>query len=267
MEPILKAFGVTFAYGDVPVLRGVDLAMSAGKIVALLGPNGSGKSTLIKVLMGHLRGAGKIEWDGKGISGWGRRELARKVAYLPQSPTHGEDQTVWEVLALGRSAYWSGFGIESARDGEIVGAVSERLRLSDLLNRPMDELSGGQRQRVFVGRCLVAEPAAMLLDEPNTFLDLRHQVELCELVRQLAREKSIAVLMASHDLNLAMAVADEVVLLDQGAVAVAGAIDVLGAEQLSRVYGVQMTKLQRPDGRPIFMPEMNLAGAGASSAR
>jgi iron complex transport system ATP-binding protein len=107
----------------------------------------------------------------------------------------------------------------------------------------------------------------MLLDEPNTFLDLRHQVELCELVRQLAREKSIAVLMASHDLNLAMAVADEVVLLDGGSVAVAGAVDVLGAEQLSRVYGVQMTKLQRPDGRPIFMPEMNLAGAGASSAR
>jgi iron complex transport system ATP-binding protein len=264
MEPILKAFGVTFAYGDVPVLRGVDLAMSAGKIVALLGPNGSGKSTLIKVLMGHLRGAGKIEWDGKAISGWGRRELARKVAYLPQSPTHGEDQTVWEVLALGRSAYWSGFGIESARDGEIVGEVSERLRLSDLLNRPMDELSGGQRQRVFLGRCLVQEPAAMLLDEPNTFLDLRHQVELCELVRQLAREKSIAVLMASHDLNLAMGVADEVVLLDQGTVAVAGAVDVLGAEQLSRVYGVQMTKLQRPDGGSVFVPKMSQLAAASS---
>jgi len=255
---------VTFAYGEGPVLRGVDLTMSAGKIVALLGPNGSGKSTLIKVLMGHLRAAGKIEWDGTAISTWSRRELARKVTYLPQSPMYGEDQTVWDVLALGRSAYWSAFGIESARDGEIVQSVSERLGLVDLLRRPMDELSGGQRQRVFVGRCLVQEPAAMLLDEPNTFLDLRHQVELCELVRRLAREQSIAVLMASHDLNLATAVADDVVLLDGGTVAAAGAIDVLGAEQLSKIYGVQMTKLQLADGRPAFMPEMSRTGPEAA---
>jgi iron complex transport system ATP-binding protein len=262
MEPVLKASGVTFAYGDAPVLRGVDVTMLAGRIMALLGPNGSGKSTLMKILLGHLRGEGEIVWEGKGISSWSRRELARKVAYLPQSPVHGEDQTVWDVLALGRSAYWSGFGIESARDGEIVAETSERLGLRDLLGRRMDELSGGQRQRVFLGRCLVQEPGAMLLDEPNTFLDLRHQVELCELVRGLARERSIAVLMASHDLNLATAVADDVVLLDGGKVAAAGGIDVLGAEQLSKIYGVRMTKLSGTEGRAIFMPEMERVEAG-----
>jgi iron complex transport system ATP-binding protein len=264
MEPILKASGVTFSYGDEPVLRGIDLSLFAGQIVALLGPNGSGKSTLIKTLIGHLRAEGKIEWDGRAIGKWGRREMARKVAYLPQSPVYGEDQMVWEVLGLGRSPYWSAFGVESAKDWEIVRAVSKRVGLNDLLNRRMDQLSGGQRQRVFVGRCLVQEPAAMLLDEPNTFLDLRYQVELCELVRKLAKEQSIGVLMASHDLNLATAVADRVVVLDGGVVSAAGPVAVLREEHLSKVYGVRMTRLQRSDGGPVFMPEMSGPGAAPS---
>src|SRR5262249_29813120 len=152
-------------------------------------------------------------------SHWTRRELARRVAYLPQSPVADAGQTVIDTLRLGRSPYWSAFGIESPRDEQVVRSVSARLGLDDLLSRPLDELSGGQRQRVFVGRCLVQEPAAMLLDEPSTFLDLRHQVELCQLLRQLAKEQSIGVLMASHDLNLAAAYANRVVVLSEGTIA------------------------------------------------
>src|SRR5213076_2350519 len=114
-----------------------------------------------------------------------------RVAYLPQSPATEPGQTVLDALRLGRSPYWSAFGLESPRDEQVVRSVSKRLGLDDLLSRPMDELSGGQRQRVFVGRCLVQEPTALLLDEPNTFLDLRHQVELCQLLRQLSKEQSI----------------------------------------------------------------------------
>jgi iron complex transport system ATP-binding protein len=253
MPTLLQSSAITFAYGDQPALRGVDVTLAAGEVVALLGPNGSGKSTLIKCLLGHLHASGTIEWDGKAISNWSRRQLARRVAYLPQSPAAESSQTVLDALRLGRSPYWSAFGLESPRDERVVRSVSAKLGLNDLFNRPMDELSGGQRQRVFVGRCLVQEPAAMLLDEPSAFLDLRHQVELCRLLTQLAKEQSIGVLMASHDLNLAAAYADRVIVLSDGSVAASGMADVLEPEMLSRVYGVRMVRIEGPDGSPVLL--------------
>jgi iron complex transport system ATP-binding protein len=183
--------------------------------------------------------------------------LARRVAYLPQSPTFSGEQSVLEVLRLGRSAYWSGFGIESARDAKVVAEVALTLGLTDLLKRSMDQLSGGQRQRVFVGRCLVQEPAAMLLDEPSTFLDLRHQVELCDLLRKLSREKQIGVLMASHDLNLAGQFSDRLMLLHGGKIVATGnAADVLRAELLSEVYQTPIERIERADRAPIVLPKI-----------
>jgi iron complex transport system ATP-binding protein len=254
MATLLQSSQITFAYGDRPALRGAGVSLATGEVVALLGPNGSGKSTLIKSLLGHLQAEGMIEWEGKPLAKWSRRELARRVAYLPQSPGFEPGQKVIEALRLGRSPYWSAFGIESARDEQVVRQISATLGLDDLLNRPLDELSGGQRQRVFVGRCLVQEPAAMLLDEPSTFLDLRHQVELCQLLRQLAEKQSIGVLMASHDLNLAAAFADRVVVLADGMVAAEGSVDVLEPGLLSRVYGVAMIRVDRPGGKPVLAP-------------
>ena len=185
-------------------------------------PNGSGKTTLIKCLLGDLSGSGSIQWFGRELHLWRRRELARKVAYLPQSAAYQESQSVSEVICLGRAPYWGAFGLESAGDVHVVARVAAQLGLGDLLDRRMDELSGGQRQRVFLGRCLAQEPQALLLDEPGTYLDLRHQVELCNHLRALARTKGIGVLMAMHDLNLAAAYADRVILLDQGGVAAQG---------------------------------------------
>lgn len=247
MQTLLDARSISFAYTGHPVLRDISIALSAGEVVALIGPNGSGKSTLIKVLLGHLAGTGEIQWNGRPIAGWRRREIARFAAYLPQSPVYEVGQTVLEVLRLGRAPYWGAFGIESISDEQVVRRVSALLELDDLLNRPMDALSGGQRQRVFVGRCLVQEPRAMLLDEPNTFLDLRHQVELSRLLRQLAKEQGIGVLMASHDLNMAAAYADRLVLLSEGALAASGpAREVLEPGLLSRVYGIEMQRMEGP---------------------
>ena len=251
----LMTADVSFRYGAIGVLDSVAVQLRAGELVALLGPNGSGKSTLIKVLVGHLRGG--VSWEGKPIAEWNRRELARCVAYLPQSPAWEAEQRVADVLRLGRAPYWGAFGVESARDVEVVAQVSGLLGLNDLMGRRMDEISGGQRQRVFLGRCLVQEPRAMLLDEPNTFLDLRHQVELGEMLRRLAKERNIGVFMASHDLNLAGMVADRMYLLHEGRVAAEGVAEqVLRADVLARVYGVEMESVRTEGGKMVVVPVM-----------
>lgn len=259
MQPdLLTASQLRFAYGERPVLRDVSVHLRGGEVVALIGPNGSGKSTLIKVLLGTLRGTGSIEWSGKRMHLWRRRELARQVAYLAQSPGFEPEQPVADVLRLGRAAYWGAFGIESASDVRRVREVAERLDLADVLDRPMVELSGGQRQRVFVGRCLVQGPRAMLLDEPNTFLDLRHQIDLGRLIRDLAKRDGIGVLMASHDLNLAATFADRLVLLSAGAIVADGApAAVLAPDLLRQVYGLEMRRVEQPGSNvPIIVPRI-----------
>lgn len=244
---LLDARSLHFAFGDRPVLRDISLHLSAGEVVALLGPNGAGKSTLLRVLLGQLQASGEVLWDGRGLRSWPRRELARRVAYLPQAPAADPEQRVSEVLAIGRAPYWGPFGIESAKDVQIVREIARQLNLIDLLPRPIGELSGGQRQLIFLARCLVQEPAALLLDEPNTFLDLRHQVELIQLLRRLARDNQIAVMMASHDLNLASAACDRCLLLGQGTVAADGIPgQVLSSEVLSEVYGVSISRATIP---------------------
>ena len=259
---LLHATNITFLYRDVQALRDVSIHLSAGEVVALIGPNGSGKSTLIKTLIGVLRAhGGETRWDDKPIRQWPRRALARHVAYLAQSPLYEPGQLVIDALRLGRVAYWSLFGIESAQDEKVVREVAQRLELNDILTRDMDAISGGQRQRVFVGRALVQEPRAILLDEPNTFLDLRHQVELTQLLRSLARERNVGVLMASHDLNLAGAGADRLVLLDRGSVAAEGRPEhVLDPSLLARVYGVALDRFDRPGTAPVVVPRLEQAG-------
>ena len=253
---LLEAHNLQFSYGDRPVLRGVSVRLAAGEVVALIGPNGSGKSTLLRVLLGQLcAAAGEVLWDGRNVRAWPRRELARRVAYLPQSPTAEPEQTVLDVLRNGRAPYWGAFGVESARDVAVVDQVARQLGLHDFLRRPIGELSGGQRQSVFVGRCLVQEPAALLLDEPNTFLDLRHQVELVRLLKNLAKARGLGILMASHDLNLAAMVAHRLVLLDEGVVAMEGGpFAVLEPSLVSRVYGIPMRRLDHET--PVLLPEI-----------
>jgi iron complex transport system ATP-binding protein len=195
-----------------------------------------------------------VQWDGRPVEAWRKRDLAKRVAYLPQAPTSEPDHRVADVLRLGRSAYWGAFGLESPRDAQVVREVADLLNLTDLLDRPMDHLSGGQRQRVFLGRCLAQEPAALLLDEPSTFLDLRHQVDLLRLLRRLAKDQGVGVLMASHDLNLAAATADRAVLLDAGSVAAEGPPGaVLVPETLTRVYGVPMDSVTPAGGGTPFV--------------
>jgi iron complex transport system ATP-binding protein len=255
---LLAASVIHFSYGDRAVLRDIALSLAPGRIVALLGPNGSGKTTLIRALLGQVHARGTIQWDGKNLSQWNARELAKRVAYLPQSPTIDPEHRVMDVLRLGRAPYWQMFGIETTHDAEVVASVAAELGLSDMLSRRLETLSGGQRQRVFLGRCLVQEPAAMLLDEPNTFLDLKHQIELGALLRKLARERNIAILMASHDLNLAGMIADEIALLKDGRVLKHGSPNqVLEPAILQEVYGVAMQRIDRGGNFPPLVFPMS----------
>ena len=258
MSRLLEVSNLTVSYGDnVLAVRDVNLTFLTGEVVALIGPNGSGKSTLIKALLGAVKSRGRVKWDGVPVQQWSRRHLARYVAYLAQSPVDEAGQTVIDALRLGRAPYWSMFGIESARDEQIVSDIASRLDLTGILDRPLDAISGGQRQRVFVGRALAQEPRAILLDEPNTYLDLKHQVELMSLLRTLSREKNVGVLMASHDLNLAASGADIMLLLDQGQVVAEGdAEQVLKPELLTRVYGVPMESIPRAGKPPLVVPRM-----------
>lgn len=251
---LLNASNLSFSYGRSPVLHDISIKMQPGQITGLLGPNGSGKSTLMKCLLGHLRASGTIQWDNKPVSDYSTHDLAKLAAYFAQSPTADPSQSVADVLRMGRSPYLDLFGLESKHDLDVVHSTAKRLNLGELMTRPMGELSGGQRQRAFLGRCLAQEPRALLLDEPDTYLDLKFQVELSQMLRQLSRENGLAVLIASHDLNLAAQTADHVVLLHEGRVAGQGKPqDVLQPELLSAVYGVPMRRVD-VEGRIVVIP-------------
>ena len=262
---MLSIHQLTAAYADRPVLRGVDLSLVAGELVALIGPNGSGKTTLIRAVLGAVPTGGRVAWFDRDLTAWPRRELARRVAYLPQSPVWDAGQSAADVVRLGRTPYTGPFGLESRTDVDAVTDAAAAVDAVDLLPRPMDELSGGQRQRVFLARCLAQQPSALLLDEPNTFLDLRYQVELCQRLRRLAAEQHMGVLMAVHDLTLASLFADRVVLLTGGRVAADGPpAAVLTADRIAAAYGLSLVSLSGPNNRPVLVPSMN--GGGDPSA-
>lgn len=254
---LLNAQNIAVTLGGRSIVSSVSLSLVPGEVVALIGPNGSGKTTLLRTLLGHQPFTGAIQWDDRPLRAWPAKQLARRVAYMPQAPTFDPTDRVIDVLRLGRSAYWQLFGVESVADDRAVAEVAAELDLTDLLRRAVATLSGGQRQRVFVGRCLVARPAALLLDEPSTFLDLKHQVELNQLLHRLARTQGIAVLMASHDLNLAALFADRVILLNAGVVRATGTPnEVLTPELLEATYELPMQRVTLPDGTAVVIPKV-----------
>jgi iron complex transport system ATP-binding protein len=256
-DPILEAKNLSFSYSpDKPTLHDISLSLDPGQILAILGPNGSGKSTLIKVLLGHLRASGSIIWNSRPLQDWSRKTRARRLAYLPQTPTHDPAQTVRDHLRLGRAPYLKILGLESQHDIDIIQKTAKLLDLTDLLHRPIDNLSGGQRQRVFLARCLIQEPKVLLLDEPNTHLDLHHQVDHLKLLKQLAAEQKISVILASHDINLASAFADHLLLLNNGAIAASGTpYKILWPETLGPIYKLPVLRLDAPSG-PVIFPKL-----------
>ncbi len=220
---IVQAEQITFSYpSGEAVLRGASLRLEPGVVTGLFGPNGSGKSTLLRCLNGSLTPQeGRVLLDGRPVAAMSRREIARYVAVVPQDTTADVPLRVRDVVALGRYAHRNAWDDESADDAAIVAACLERLGIASLADRPFDRLSGGERQRAVIARSLAQQGQVLLLDEPNSHLDLAHQIEVYRLTRSLAAEGQ-AVLMICHDLLVAPLMVDAAVVLAGGQVVAAG---------------------------------------------
>jgi iron complex transport system ATP-binding protein len=238
------------------LVRGVDLDLRAGsdsgELVALVGPNGAGKTTLLRLIAGVWRpSAGTVFLDGMDLAGLPRRQVARRIAYVPQASTPPVDFTVLELVAMGRYAHQGWLGAASARDLDLVRAALERCDALHLESRNAARLSGGELQRVLIARCLATEADVLVLDEPTASLDVAHVLEIMELLVELARSGR-GVAIALHDLALARRFADRVALLAAGRLVATGpAGDVLSAERIEQVFGVRVVGDLRDATAPL----------------
>jgi iron complex transport system ATP-binding protein len=255
----IEVRNVSFAYDDrTPALRGARLDVRSGESVALIGPNGSGKSTLLKVVSGVLRpDMGAVQLDERNIGELSARRRARCLAMVEQERPMGFDFTVREVVAMGRIPYRGRFAREARVDRRAVDRAMDLADIRELADRSIRAVSGGERQRVFLGMALAQEPDVLLLDEPTTHLDLRHQVGFMSIVRERACA-GMTVLIAIHDLTLAAQATDRIALMSEGRIVVTGiAGDVLTASNVRRVFGVDAVVGAHPElGTTYVLPTL-----------
>ena len=247
--------GVSVALEGRPVLRDLTLAVPGGARFGLIGPNGSGKTTLLRAIAGLVGHRGEVLVGGDHLRALPRRELARRIALVPQNPVIPPGTTVTDYVLMGRTPYIPYFATESRRDLAIVASVLDHLDLAALAARRLDSLSGGERQRAVLARALAQQAPVLLLDEPTTGLDVGHQQQVLELVDTLRGDLDLTVVSAMHDLTVAGQFADHLVLLDGGRVAAAGpARAVLTERVISQHYGASVRVLEDPDGGVVVIP-------------
>jgi iron complex transport system ATP-binding protein len=254
---ILEARDITVRYyrHAPPALQNVTCAIPGSRLLAVVGPNGSGKTTLVRALLGVVPlERGEVLVDGRPVENWPRRSLARTVGVVGQQEEAIFRLTVAEAVMLGRYAHLGPLAAPGAEDRNAVRAALERCDITALAQRPVDSLSGGEWKRVRIARALAQQPRVLVLDEPTASLDVRHEMELLELVRQLADE-GLAALVITHHLNLAARFADRILLLDRGQVVAEGKPGtVLDETTLSRVFEWPVAVTTWADGSPQVVP-------------
>lgn len=253
----LSAEGLTLGYSDASVIEDLSLALPAGQFTAILGPNGCGKSTLLKALARQLvPQAGRVLLDGKAIAGMGAKAAARALGLLGQGAEPPEGLSVEALVQQGRYPHRGPFSPWRTADSAAVERALQRTGLADLRGRAVDTLSGGQRQRAWIAMVLAQEAPVLLLDEPTTWLDLRHQIEVLGLMQRLVEDEGLTVIAVLHDLEHAARHADHVVMLKAGRVLAQGPVNqALRPDLLAQVFGVQVEV--RPDpgsGRLLCIP-------------
>ncbi|MGM0375630.1 MAG: ABC transporter ATP-binding protein [Bacteroidota bacterium] len=241
-----------FAYHRENVLKDISCRFLTGRFYSVIGPNGSGKSTFVRLLNKILKpGSGVVYLDGFSLENYRRKDIARLVGYVPQSEERRMPLTVFDTVMLGRRPHlgWT----PGRKDREKVEETIKEFSLQHLALRYTDELSGGELQRVHIARALVQEPQILILDEPTSSLDLKHQIEVMKLLREISH-KGITVIMAIHDLNLALRYADCFVLLKNGSVLSMGGKEVITEENLKKLYDVEIKRIDT--GNHIYVVPM-----------
>ncbi|MFF4186978.1 ABC transporter ATP-binding protein [Streptomyces sp. NPDC001691] len=257
MTSRLTARELTLAYEDRTVVRDLDLAVPDGRVTVIVGPNACGKSTTLRALGRLLKPrGGAVLLDGTELARLPTRRIAQSIGLLPQSPVAPEAITVADLVSRGRQPHQHWWQQWSQADESAVTDAMERTDVTALADRPVDELSGGQRQRVWIAMALAQETDVLLLDEPTTYLDIAHQVEVMDLVRQLNHERGRTVVMVLHDLNQAARYADHLVAMKAGRIVAEGRPeDVVTADLVREVFGLDSVVVPDPvTGSPLVVP-------------
>ncbi|NAZ38280.1 ATP-binding cassette domain-containing protein [Rubellimicrobium sp. CFH 75288] len=255
--PSLACRDLVSGYGRIAIVRGVNFHARQGRLTALVGPNGCGKSTLLKTLARVIKpSTGTVELDGRPIHALPTREVARRLALLPQGPVAPEGLRVRELVAQGRFPHRTLLRQWSPADTAAVAVAMDRTNLAELAEAPVEGLSGGQRQRAWIAMALAQETPILLLDEPTTFLDLKVQVDILTLLSRIAHEEGRTVVVVLHEINMAAAFADRIVMMAGGRILAEGAPrEVVTPETLDRVFGLAADVLPAPRGRyPVCIP-------------
>ena len=255
---MLTATDVWFGYDErLPVLRGVSLDVPSDAIVGVLGPNGSGKTTLLRILAGtRLPQRGSVTFDGAPLARFSRAALARRMAVVPQETQLAFDYTVAEVAMMGRYAHLGAFEIEGPVDLAAIEGTLASTGTRHLKDRPFATLSGGEKQRVVIASALaqIDSTGVLLLDEPTASLDLRYQLDIADLLRRLHRERSVSIVLSTHDLTLAGALCHRLVLIRDGAVIASGTDDILTPENIRAVYDVDAEIIRPESAARVVIP-------------
>jgi iron complex transport system ATP-binding protein len=247
--------GVGARIGDREILRAVDLALEPGEILVLVGANGAGKTTLFRIAS-RVRAAdsGRVTVAGRPVESLSRPELARQLAVVPQEVAVTFPFRVGEVVLMGRSPHLGVLGFETRKDVALAEDAMARVGIAELADRSILDLSGGERQLVTIARALTQDPQVLLLDEPTAHLDLRHRIDVLNLVREFV-SRGRSALVVSHDLNLAARAADRMALLGGGSVLALGTpADVLTPAHLRDVFSIDAEVVPAPDGVPLVIP-------------
>lgn len=256
-EPDLRAEDLHLGYDDRAVVTGLDLAVPPGRITAIVGANACGKSTLLRALARLLAPrAGAVSLDGRALHAIPTRELAQQLGILPQSPVAPEGLTVIDLVNRGRSPHQTWWRQWTKADEQAVHDALAATGTTDLADRAVDELSGGQRQRAWIAMAVAQGTPVLLLDEPTTYLDLAHQIDVLDLVVDLNRREGRTIVMVLHDLNQACRYADHVIAMKKGGIVAEGApADVITAETVENVFGLRCQVTTDPVSRtPLVIP-------------
>jgi len=249
---ILEIEALNFAYKKEKVLKKINLKVQKGELITLIGPNGSGKSTLLKCINNYLQSEqGRIKIKNRDLKNYSRKELAQITAYVPQTAEKNFSINVFETILMGRKAHssWK----PRTQDKKITASVISRLGLEAIAFKNIESLSGGQRQKVLIARAVAQQAELILLDEPTNNLDLRHQLEIFNLIRKEVKNGKTAV-VTMHDLSLVSRFSDRIIMLKNGRIFSDGNQNSLSAAKINSVYGVEVS-LKEHNGKKIVIPE------------